>query len=161
MIALVVFVLDQLTKGWIQRMPSYDSITVIPHFFSLVHLENSGAAFGILQNSTSPWKVLLLVGFSLLALIVVFAMIWRNRNNLLTSISLGLIFGGACGNLFDRLVRGSVVDFLLFYVRQWEWPAFNVADSAIVIGASLLVWEILSTRQQENQPAGLGASSGN
>ncbi|MGH9534383.1 MAG: signal peptidase II [Terriglobales bacterium] len=143
LIALAVFALDQITKGMIQRMPERVSIVVLPHFFRLVHVENSGAAFGLFQASPAPFKSAILIGFSLLALVVVFLLLWRHSQTARTGWALALIFGGACGNLFDRLLRGSVVDFLLFYLGRYEWPAFNVADSAIVIGAALLVWEIL------------------
>lgn len=151
LIALGVFTLDQITKGMIQRMSRSASIVVIPHLFRLVHVENSGAAFGLLQSSPSPFKSAFLIGFSLTALVVVFILLWRYSQTARTGWALALIFGGACGNLFDRLLRGSVVDFLLFYVGRYEWPAFNVADSAIVIGAALLVWEIL--RGQPHLPA--------
>ncbi|MGH9525655.1 MAG: signal peptidase II [Terriglobales bacterium] len=150
-IALVVFCLDQITKGIIQRMPERVSITVIPHFFYLVHVENAGAAFGLFQASPSPFKSVFLIGFSVLALVVVFILLWRHSQTARTGWALALIFGGACGNLFDRVLRGSVVDFLLFNLGHYEWPAFNIADSAICIGAALLVWEIL--RSQSAAPA--------
>ena len=86
----------------------------------------------------------MLVLFSLVALVIVVALLWRNSHSMnVTGIGLALILGGALGNLWDRLLTGRVVDFLLFYVGQYQWPAFNVADSAIVIGAGLLVFEIL------------------
>jgi signal peptidase II len=86
----------------------------------------------------------MLVLFSIVALVVVSALLWRNSHSLSTTgIGLALILGGALGNLWDRLLNGRVVDFLLFYIGQYQWPAFNVADSAIVVGAGLLVIEIL------------------
>ncbi len=120
LIALGVFTLDQITKGMIQRMSESASIVIIPHFFRLVHVENSGAAFGLLQSSPSPFKSAFLIGFSLTALVVVFIMLWRHSQTARTGLALALIFGGACGNLFDRLLRGSVVDFLLFYLGGLE-----------------------------------------
>ncbi|MGH9505739.1 MAG: signal peptidase II [Terriglobales bacterium] len=152
-IALVVFCLDQITKGIIQRMPERVSITVIPHFFYLVHVENAGAAFGLFQASPSPFKSVFLIGFSVLALVVVFILLWRHSQTARTGWALALIFGGACGNLFDRVLRGSVVDFLLFNLGRYEWPAFNIADSAICIGAALLVWEILRSQSAAPAPA--------
>lgn len=145
-IALAVFALDQITKGLIQGMSQSVSIVVIPHFFRLVHVENSGAAFGLFQASPAPFKSVFLIGFSLAALVVVFLLLWRHSQTARTGWALALIFGGACGNLFDRVLRGSVVDFLLFNIGRYEWPAFNVADSAICIGAALLVWEILRSQ---------------
>jgi len=86
------------------------------------------------------------VMFSVVALVIVSALLWRNSHTMSTTgVGLSLILGGALGNLWDRLVSGKVVDFLLFYIGQYQWPAFNVADSAIVIGAGLLVFEILFT----------------
>lgn len=152
-IALVVFCLDQITKGIIQRMPERVSVTVIPHFFYLVHVENAGAAFGLFQASPSPFKSVFLIGFSVLALVVVFILLWRHSQTARTGWALALIFGGACGNLFDRVLRGSVVDFLLFNLGRYEWPAFNIADSAICIGAALLVWEILRSQSAAPAPA--------
>jgi signal peptidase II len=85
--------------------------------------------------------------FSVIALIVVSMLLWKNSHTLSTTgIGLSLILGGAIGNLWDRLTAGHVTDFLLFYVRSYQWPAFNVADSAIVIGAGLLVYEIMFTK---------------
>lgn len=143
LIALAVFIADQISKGMIQRMPRRQGFDVIPHLFRIVHVENSGAAFGLFQDAASPFKNDFLVAFSVIALLVVFVLLWRNAQSRLTGLALALIFGGACGNLFDRLLRGSVVDFLLFYIGPHEWPTFNLADSAIVVGACVLVWEIL------------------
>jgi len=89
----------------------------------------------------------MLIGFSLLALLIVFSLLWKNSHRMTsTGVGLSLILGGALGNLWDRLVSGRVVDFLLFYIGQYQWPAFNVADSAIVVGAGLLVLEILYSK---------------
>lgn len=143
LLALAVFVADQISKGLIQGMPRRQGFDVIPHLFRIVHVENSGAAFGLFQEAASPFKNAFLIAFSLAALVVVFILLWKNNHSRMSSLALALIFGGACGNLFDRLLRGSVVDFLLFYLGPHEWPTFNLADSAIVIGAGLLVWEIL------------------
>ena len=93
------------------------------------------------------WKVALLIAFSMIALLIVSALLWKNSHRLTTTgIGLALILGGAIGNLWDRLVSRHVVDFLLFYVGPHQWPAFNVADSAIVVGAGLLVFEIVFTK---------------
>jgi signal peptidase II len=93
-----------------------------------------------------------LVLFSLIALIIVAALLWKNSHAMTsTGVGLALILGGAVGNLWDRLVSGHVVDFLLFYIGPYQWPAFNVADSAIVIGAGLLVLEILFAKTPAQQ----------
>lgn len=145
LIAALVIVLDRATKWTVAKNISlHDSIQVIPGFFRLTHVENRGAAFGIFADSPSEWKIAALVLFSIMALAIVSVLLWRNSHAMQTTgIGLALILGGAVGNLWDRLLSGRVVDFLLFYVGQYQWPAFNVADSAIVIGAGLLVIEIL------------------
>jgi signal peptidase II len=148
LIALLVVVLDRLAKWAVAKnIPLHESIQVIPDFFRLTHVENSGAAFGLFADSPSEWKIAVLVLFSVVALVVVSALLWRNSHSMnTTGIGLALILGGALGNLWDRLVSGRVVDFLLFYLGQYQWPAFNVADSAIVVGAGLLVFEILFSK---------------
>src|SRR6476661_6584484 len=147
-IALLVVVLDRAAKWIVARDISlHETIQVIPGFFRLTHVENRGAAFGLFADSPSEWKIAVLVLFSLVALVIVSALLWKNSHAMTTTgVGLALILGGAIGNLWDRLVSGHVVDFLLFYVGQYQWPAFNVADSAIVIGAGLLVFEILFTK---------------
>lgn len=148
LIAFIVVLLDRLAKLSVERNISlHDSISVIPGFFRLTHIENRGAAFGLFADSPSEWKIAVLVLFSLVALVIVSALLWKNSHAMnTTGVGLALILGGAVGNLWDRLVSGHVVDFLLFYIGQYQWPAFNVADSAIVIGAGLLVFEILFTK---------------
>ena len=148
LIALLVIAVDRMTKIIIARRLSFhDSISVIPGFFRIIHTENPGAAFGIFADSPSPWKVALLIGFSVIALLIVSALLWKNSHSLTsTGIGLSLILGGAVGNLWDRLISRHVVDFLLFYIGPHQWPAFNVADSAIVVGAGLLAIEILFTK---------------
>ena len=127
-----------------QRISLYSHIQIIPGFFRLTHTENTGAAFSLFADSPAPWKTALLITFSGIALVVVSVLLWKNHHaHLATGIGLSLIMGGALGNLWDRLARGRVVDFLLFYFRRYQWPVFNLADSAIVVGAGLLVLEIL------------------
>src|SRR5580692_4813748 len=145
LIALVVVLLDRWTKHIVaQRIALYSHIQVIPGFFSLTHTENTGAAFSLFADSNAHWKTVMLIAFSVIALTVVSVLLWKNQHaHVVTGIGLSLIMGGALGNLWDRLARGRVVDFLLVYVKQYQWPVFNLADSAIVVGAGLLVLEIL------------------
>jgi signal peptidase II len=157
LIALVVVLLDRWTKHVVaQRISLYSHIQVIPGFFSLTHTENTGAAFSLFADSNAHWKTALLIVFSVIALMVVSVLLWKNHHaHVATSIGLSLIMGGALGNLWDRLARGRVVDFLLFYVKRYQWPVFNLADSAIVVGAGLLVLEILfhrSSSQEDSLP---------
>ena len=145
LIAVLVLLLDRITKWAVaSNIALHDSVPVVPGCFRLTHVQNTGAAFGLFAESAAQWKVGALVTFSVLALIVVSALLWRNSHSLsTTTIGLSLILGGAMGNLWDRMISGHVVDFLDFYVGSYHWPAFNVADSAIVIGAILLVSEIV------------------
>jgi len=153
LIALLVVLLDRATKWIVSRNISlHEGIQVIPGFFRITHVENRGAAFGLFADSPAQWKIAMLVLFSMVALVIVSALLWRNSHAMTsTGIGLALILGGAVGNLWDRLLNGRVVDFLLFYVGQYQWPAFNVADSAIVCGAGLLVIEILFAKAPAQQ----------
>jgi len=155
MIAVIVLALDRLTKWLIARdILLHDYVQIIPGFFRLTHVENRGAAFSLFADSTSPWRTGLLVAFSVLALVIVLSLLLRNSHALSsTGVGLSLILGGALGNLWDRLMTGRVVDFLLFYIGQYQWPAFNVADSAIVVGAGLLAIEILFSKTAEKKLA--------
>ena len=148
LIALGVVFLDRWSKRLVaRRISMYSHIQIIPGFFRLTHAENTGAAFSLFADSTNPWKTALLIAFSVIALLVVLVMLWKNNHaHVTTGIALSLIMGGALGNLWDRATSGRVVDFLLFYVKRYQWPVFNLADSAIVVGAGLLVVEILFAR---------------
>ncbi len=145
LIAAMVLMLDRIAKWAVaSNLALHDSVPVIPGFFRLTHVQNTGAAFGLFAESPAQWKVGALVSFSMLALVVVSALLWKHSHSFsTTTIGLSLILGGAMGNLWDRMFTGHVVDFLDFYVGSYHWPAFNVADSAIVIGAILLVSEIV------------------
>lgn len=154
LIALGVLLLDQLSKWLVmQKISLHDTIPILPGLFSISHLENQGAAFGLFADSAWQWKAAALILFSLLALSVVSVLLWRNGHRFsYGSLALALILGGAVGNLWDRIFEGHVVDFLHFYIGVHQWPDFNVADSAIVIGAILLVGEILFTDSPEESP---------
>src|SRR5512140_438721 len=155
LIAVLIVLLDRATKWLVAGNTSLnDSIVVLPGFFRLTHVQNTGAAFGLFADSSSEWKVSILVVFSLLALVVVSALLWKNSHAMTTTgVGLSLILGGALGNLWDRLISGHVVDFFDFYLGSYHWPAFNIADSAIVVGALLLVSEILFAHSPTEQNA--------
>ena len=151
--AVGVFLADQATK-WVitERIVLHESVPVIPGFFRLTHVVNRGAAFGLLSDS--EWNVAILILFSLVALGVVSTLLWRNSHRVSTTgFGLALILGGAVGNLWDRLFDGHVVDFLDFHLGGYHWPAFNVADGAIVMGALLLVIEILFAKKPAEEKA--------
>ena len=150
-IAALVVLLDRISKWAVsQRITLHDSIDVVPGIFRLTHVQNQGAAFGLFSESPSEWKVTMLILFSVAALAVVSTLLWKNGNAMnATAIALSLVFGGALGNLWDRVLNGRVIDFFDFYLGSHHWPAFNVADSAIVIGALLLLSEIFMAPQEE------------
>jgi signal peptidase II len=144
LLALLIVLLDRWTKRLVAaRIGMYSQIQIIPGFFRITHTENTGAAFSLFADSPSHWKTVLLIGFSLVAMVIVSVLLWKQTRALtITGVALAFILGGAVGNLWDRVASGRVVDFLLFYVREHQWPVFNLADSAIVVGAILLVIEI-------------------
>jgi signal peptidase II len=153
LLALLVILLDRWTKRLVAaRIALYSHIQIIPGFFRITHTENTGAAFSLFADSPSHWKTAMLIGFSLVAMVIVSVLLWRQSHALtITGLALSLILGGAVGNLWDRVASGRVVDFLLVYIKSYQWPVFNLADSAIVVGASLLVIEILFTHQKTSQ----------
>jgi len=157
-LAGAVVVLDRLTKIWIRHnVTPWDRIPVIPGLFDIVHTENRGMAFGLMNESASSWRTLLLVGVAGAVLVAVAVLIWRLPGQLsahqrFSSAALGLILGGAIGNVYDRVVQGGVTDFLDLYVGRYHWPAFNVADSAITVGAVLVALDLLwSPAEKENK----------
>jgi signal peptidase II len=153
LIAIIVVILDRLTKWSIaQRISIGNSVAVIPGFFRLTHVENHGAAFGIFDDSPTQFKIGILILFSICALVVVTVLLWKNSHAMtVTGVGLSLVLGGAVGNLWDRLFARHVVDFLDFYIGSYHWPAFNVADAAIVSGAVLLVSEIVFARNPKQE----------
>ena len=146
LIAATIVVLDRVTKMWIvAHIKMGHAIVVIPRVFRLTHVLNTGAAFSMFESSPSPVLVRnLLIGFSLVAVVVVLVLLWKmGRSVSMTSIALALIMGGAIGNLYDRIRLQYVVDFLEVHIFSYHWPDFNVADSAIVVGACLLLLEMI------------------
>jgi len=139
-IALVILC-DQVSKWWIiTHFALYESEQVIPGFFNLTYLTNTGAAFGILAGQPALWRHAFFIAVALAALLAVLLLYLRMRRvSFYYELSLALIAGGALGNLIDRLRFGSVVDFLDFYLRSHHWPAFNVADSSITVGVTVFL----------------------
>ncbi|MGA2526851.1 MAG: signal peptidase II [Smithellaceae bacterium] len=148
--AIAVIVLDQITKAVIrEKLFMYGSYKVIDGFFSLVYVMNPGAAFGFLAGAPEIFRYLFFISITVLAILLIIYYILKSKaQDVLIVISLTLIFGGAVGNLIDRIRFGAVVDFLDFYIGTWHWPAFNAADSAISIGAVLMIWEMLVSRKK-------------
>ncbi len=157
LLAAIIVILDRVSKWLVAtRISLHDSIPVIPGFFRITHVENPGAAFGLFSDSASSWTIAMLVVFSVVALVIIALLLWKNSLAMnSTGVGLALILGGAVGNLWDRLLSGHVVDFLDVYLDGYHWPAFNVADSAIVIGAVLLVAEILFAKSPKRSSSPL------
>ncbi len=130
--------------------------TVIPGVFRITHVLNTGAAFSAFAETASPLTVRYsLIGFSVLAILIVGVMLWKaGRAFTLSGLALALILGGAIGNLYDRIWLHYVVDFLEVRIVHYHWPDFNVADSAIVIGACLLILEIFRPQPTQSEPTG-------
>jgi signal peptidase II len=144
-ITIAAVLIDRISKYLVDRhLQPGAGITIIPKVFRITHVLNTGAAFSMFAESTSPETVRNgLILFSIFAAIVVFVMLWRAGTAInSTSIALALILGGALGNLYDRIRYHFVIDFLEVHIVHYHWPDFNIADSCIVIGACLLLIEI-------------------
>ncbi len=144
-IALLVFVGDQMTKALVDSsIPEHEIIPVIPGLFNLTHVRNGGAAFGLFADPPAPWKTAVLVVISTALLVSVIGVVWKSRRlQWEAGVGLSLVLGGALSNLADRIRMGRVVDFLDFYFRNYHWYTFNLADSAIVVGAGFLVLQVI------------------
>jgi signal peptidase II len=146
-LAAGVVLVDQFTKTLVERSFDYGDVKAITGFFNLVLTYNKGAAFSFLA-SASGWQAHFLTGVGIAASLFILFLLGRHGHQRLFSLALALILGGAIGNVIDRIAYGHVIDFLDFHAGGWHWPAFNVADSAIVGGAMLLVLdELLRVRR--------------
>ncbi|PKN76774.1 MAG: signal peptidase II [Deltaproteobacteria bacterium HGW-Deltaproteobacteria-10] len=150
--AAVIIALDQITKNAItSRFLMHESYAVINGFFNLVYVMNPGAAFGFLASASATFRYVFFIGITCLAIVlIIYYLVKSKPGNIVTVLSLALIFAGAVGNLIDRIRFGAVVDFLDVYIGTWHWPAFNVADSAITVGAILMIWEMIINAPKRN-----------
>ncbi|MBM3736021.1 MAG: signal peptidase II [Acidobacteria bacterium] len=149
-VPVAVFTADRASKIWIDNnVSAFDTLTVIPGFFNIIHAENRGMAFSLLADSSEFLRKTVLVGLSGALTVLVGWMLWQAlaAGNRLQQIALGLILGGAVGNLWDRVERGAVTDFLDFYAGSYHWATFNIADTGITSGAILLGIEMLINRK--------------
>jgi signal peptidase II len=148
--AATVIILDQITKSAItSRFAMHEAYQVINGFFNLVYVMNPGAAFGFLANMSETFRYIFFTGITAVVILLIAYYIVKSKpQNMLMVISLTLILGGAVGNLIDRIRFGAVVDFLDVYIGTAHWPAFNVADSAISVGAVLMIWGMIVTREK-------------
>ncbi len=138
-ISLVIF--DQLSKKMVEsHLALYDSIAVIPGFFDLIHIRNTGSAFSLFAGHNSIWIPRLLIAITSISLVAILYFVVRfPQISLILQAGLFSVLGGAAGNLIDRIRYGYVVDFLDIYAGSYHWPAFNVADSAISVGIGLIL----------------------
>jgi signal peptidase II len=146
LISSLVIIADRGTKTWVSmHVRLGGAIPVIPHVLRITHWTNEGAAFSLFADTASPHAVRwALVTFTLIAAVVIFVVLLRIGNQFtLTTIALALILGGAIGNVHDRILYGSVVDFIEVHIFTYHWPDFNLADSSVVIGACLLMLDSL------------------
>lgn len=141
-LALLLFLADQVTKQWILDHYQLGDATVITSFFNIVRAHNTGAAFSFLADA-SGWQRWFFTGIGVAAAAFIIWMLRANAGQRLLSFALSCILGGAVGNVIDRLQHGYVVDFLDFHWAGWHFPAFNLADSAITVGAVLLILDEL------------------
>ena len=150
---LAVLAMDQATKALIMdRFAMFELLPVIPDLFNLTYLTNTGAAFGMLAGAQSIWRQVFFVGVAVAAIgVMVFSYKQFRSQGRIFAHAIGLIAGGAVGNLIDRLRFGAVVDFLDFYLGTHHWPAFNVADSAITVGVGLFILGTILYPPQENE----------
>jgi signal peptidase II len=139
-LSAVVIVFDYLTKTALLRAFAPGESRQVTDFFNLVLVFNKGAAFSFLAGAPG-WQTLFFAAIAVVASAIIGFLIIKNKNKTLFCTGLAFILGGALGNLYDRLVYGQVVDFLDFHAAGWHWPAFNVADSAITVGAGILIFE--------------------
>ena len=141
-LALAIIVADHLTKWWVSASLDYHEVIPVLPFFSLVRVHNTGAAFSFLADA-GGWQRWFFIAIGILATVIIVRLLKRHGHEPHLAFPLALVLGGALGNVIDRVVLGHVVDFLYFHYRSFAWPAFNVADTAISIGAALLIWDSL------------------
>ena len=150
LVTLPVLVLDQVTKLVVSsRMELFESIPIIPHWLDITYTRNSGAAFSMFTNLPGWFRGAFLAGLALVAIVVLMVLIARSDGVTLTTLAFALILAGASGNLIDRGLRGQVIDFVRVHYYEWNYPVFNVADSAITIGVALIVLSSLRSSKQD------------
>jgi signal peptidase II len=155
LITLAVLILDHLTKFFVStNMNLFNAIEIIPGYLRLSYVRNSGVAFGLFDGHTSPWKPYVLAAMAVVAVVII--VIYGRRvpmNRALLQSALAVTAGGILGNFIDRIIHGSVVDFIEFHIRDsFHWPTFNIADSAITIGIALLLVDALKHADQDIGP---------
>jgi signal peptidase II len=149
--SMLIIVLDQITKLWVQAKLDLGSVIEVTSYFNLVYVLNPGAAFSFLADQEG-WQKHFLSGVAVIASIVIVFMMRSSSHRKFAMFCLACILGGALGNLIDRLLHGAVIDFLDFYIQNYHWPAFNVADVAISMGAVGLIVDELFFNKENKSP---------
>lgn len=144
-VAAGVIALDHLSKWWISSSMDYQQTIPLLSFFSIVRVHNYGAAFSFLADA-GGWQRWFFIAIGVVATVIIVQLLRKHAQEPRMALALALILGGALGNVIDRVVLGYVVDFLYFHSRGFAWPAFNIADSAISVGAALLIWDSLFSK---------------
>lgn len=152
-IAAFILTLDLASKYWVESALEFGQIIPLTSFFNLVLTYNPGAAFSFLSDQ-SGWQRWFLSGIAGTAVLLIIFFLNRYKHEQLFCFSLSLVLGGASGNLYDRITLGHVVDFLDFYIGSYHWPAFNIADSAIFVGAVLMIYDSFRSKKDQESPAG-------
>jgi signal peptidase II len=153
-IAFAILIADRWSKFWIERnVGAFETISVIPDVFNIVYTRNRGAAFGLLANASEELRGTVLIGLSLIILLGLLFVLWKPASVGMSTqpwllAALSLVAGGAMGNLYDRITAGSVTDFLQVFIGSYEWPSFNVADSAISVGIVCMLWDSFFSRKK-------------
>lgn len=146
-LSLIVFILDQSSKWFISHSFVPSAKTVVFPFLNLHFWFNRGAAFSFL-NTAGGWQRWFFVGVAIIVCAAILIWLYRlPREEKLMGFALGLVFGGAAGNLWDRLILGHVIDFIEAHVGQWYFPIFNVADAAISVGAALILFDFIKAKR--------------
>jgi len=149
-LALAILIADRASKAWIERhISAWDIWPVVPGWVNIIHAENPGMAFSLLSTASPGVRAVVLIGLATAVLVIVAVMLWRSTE-VLERWALALVMGGAVGNLWDRLARGTVTDFIDFYWGDWHWATFNVADSAISVGAIALALFLVAGGARES-----------
>lgn len=141
-LAFAVIVADHLTKWWVSSALNYQEAVPVLPYFSLVLVHNTGAAFSFLADA-GGWQRWFFIAVGVIATVIIVRLLKHHAHEPRLALALALVLGGALGNVIDRVALGYVVDFLYFHYRDLAWPAFNVADSAITVGAVMLIWDSL------------------
>ena len=147
-LALLVVLIDQVSKSLaVSQLAPHQIISVIPGFFNIVLVKNRGMAFGILNQTKQGLSYIFLLATTIAAIgVIILFFFWAKKNRIWLTIGLSLILGGALGNLIDRVQLGYVIDFLDFFLADYHWPAFNMADSAVTVGTFWILFNVIRGR---------------